>query len=52
MFFPLQCYQFRKRPLPEEDDEEDQTDLAIKLAKYNVAVPKYSEAYLETCMPW
>jgi len=31
-----------------DSDEEDSMDLATKLVKYNISLPQYTEAFLET----
>ena len=50
-FFP-QLYQFRKRPLPPPDDEEQSAELATKLMKYNVSLPAYVSAFEDVNNPW
>ena len=53
MYFSLyQQYQFRKRPLPPSDDEEQKAELAAKLMKYNVSLPAYVGAIQDTTNPW
>ena len=47
-----QQYQFRKRPLPPSDDEEQKAELAAKLMKYNVSLPAYVGAIQDTTNPW
>ena len=52
MYFSLyQQYQFRKRPLPPSDDEEQKAELAAKLMKY-VSLPAYVGAIQDTTNPW
>ena len=47
-----QQYQFRKRPLPPSDDEEQRGELAAKLMKYNVSLPAYVGAIEDTNNLW
>ena len=47
----VQLYNFRKRPLPAEDDEEGMSVLASKLAKYNVSIPEYMAAIKDVDVP-
>ena len=50
--FHVQLYNFRKRPLPADDDEEGMSVLASKLAKYNVSIPEYMAAIRDVDVPW
>ena len=50
--FHVQLYNFRKRQLPAEDDEEGMSVLASKLAKYNVSIPEYMAAIRDVDVPW
>ena len=49
--FHVQLYNFRKRPLP-ADDEEGMLVLASKLAKYNVSIPEYMAGIKDVDVPW
>ena len=48
----MQLYNFKKRPLPADDDEEGMSELASKLAKYNVSIPDYMAAIKDRDVPW
>ena len=48
----LQLYNFRKRPLPAEDDIEGMTELAKKLTEYNKSISEYATAIKEIDVPW
>ncbi|XP_064387981.1 uncharacterized protein LOC135336182 isoform X2 [Halichondria panicea] len=45
-------YNFRKRPLSADDDEEGMSEFTRKLAKYNVSIPDYSGAIQDIDVPW
>ena len=40
------------KALLDRDDEDDNMDLATKLAKYSISLPQYAEAFKETNVPW
>ena len=48
----FQLYQFRKRPLPPPDDEEQEAEVAAKLMKYSVSLPAYVSAIEDVNNPW
>ncbi len=48
----MQLYNFRKRPIPADDDEEGMSEFTRKLAKYNVSIPDYSGAIQDIDVPW
>lgn len=48
----LQLYNFRKRPLPADDDKEGMTQLALKLTKYDVFISEYEAAIKDIDVPW
>ena len=52
MYVYLQLYNFRKRPLPADDDAAGKEKLAGKLLKYNVSMPEYILAFKDTDVPW
>ena len=52
IFSYLQCYQFRKRLLPADGDDEEKVEIASKLAKYNVSLPQYAASIKETSVAW
>lgn len=47
-----QLYNFKKRPLPADDDEDGKAELMSKLAKYNVSIVEYQEAIRDIDVPW
>ncbi len=52
VFMHMQLYNFRKRPLSADDDEEGMSEFTRKLAKYNVSIPDYSGAIQDIDVPW
>jgi hypothetical protein len=45
-------YNFKKRPLPADDDAEGRVQFARKLARYKVSIPEYEAAIKEVDVPW